>query len=475
MDREGALGLAQAVDIVSQIARSLSEAHARGVIHRDLKPENIFISHVEGEGLFVKVLDFGIAKIQQSDSTRITRLGYVCGTPEYMSPEQARGEEIDGGSDLYALGVLLWEMLEGRVPFEAPTPLGVVLKHQSDPVPELTVDVPEAVKRFIYRAMAKDRAERPHDAEAFLQSLREACPPDLEALSSPRHAERQRRLSEPPITPSAPMLHTDGISLAPTVETDLVDLDAPAPVMAPASAQRVRGLIWLAVAAGALLLGGVTIAAVLLSDDGAQAALSPATVGVWIEASPPGTMIFVNGERMGLAPARLEGAPGDAVKLELRSRDHFALATTLEFPEQDNTPRRFNLMPKPRGERVAITVETSPAGAAIVRAGEGIAVTPFTLDLDKHDAPFKVELRLAGHAPQPLLIDPVKGNQTLSLQLVAEAKAPQTSPRQRGAAVQKAATPREQAPQERSAAGEEAPSKVKPAAEPVRPKYQVVE
>ncbi|MEL6179423.1 MAG: serine/threonine-protein kinase, partial [Myxococcota bacterium] len=151
--REGPMPLQRAVNIVGQIARSLSEAHRKGVIHRDLKPENIFVCEVDGNPDFVKVLDFGIARIQLEEGgggvTRITREGYVCGTPEYMSPEQARGDEVDGRTDIYALGVMFWEMLEGEVPYDAPTPLGTVLKHQSDPVPPLSRrDLPEAIKQF---------------------------------------------------------------------------------------------------------------------------------------------------------------------------------------------------------------------------------------------------------------------------------------------------------------------------------------
>jgi serine/threonine-protein kinase len=172
LSREGRLGLRRAMDIVVQVARSLAEAHEHGVIHRDLKPENIFISHVGLDRDLVKVLDFGIAQVDRREpGKRITQVGYVCGTPEYMSPEQARGDNLAATSDLYSLGIVLWEMLAGRVPYCAQTPLGTVLKHQNEPIPALRVDVPQPVKAFLYRVLAKSPEDRPQCAGEFLRDL----------------------------------------------------------------------------------------------------------------------------------------------------------------------------------------------------------------------------------------------------------------------------------------------------------------
>ncbi|MBI5494398.1 MAG: protein kinase [Deltaproteobacteria bacterium] len=118
--------------IMVQVCSALAEAHAQNIIHRDLKPENIMVEDRRDQKDFVKVLDFGIAKIQDpsdGDGRALTQQGMVCGTPEYMSPEQARGENLDARSDIYALGVLMYQLVTGDLPFKAETALGIVTKH----------------------------------------------------------------------------------------------------------------------------------------------------------------------------------------------------------------------------------------------------------------------------------------------------------------------------------------------------------
>jgi serine/threonine protein kinase len=158
------------IKIVEQICYALDEAHACGVLHRDLKPENIMVSDRRNMTDFVKVLDFGIAKLQDEvggiDAYK-TAAGVVCGTPEYMSPEQARGEELDSRTDLYALGILLFQLLTYKLPFDGETPLAVVSKQLSDPPPrprDLVSDIPEGLSALILGLMAKDRRHRPQSA-----------------------------------------------------------------------------------------------------------------------------------------------------------------------------------------------------------------------------------------------------------------------------------------------------------------------
>jgi hypothetical protein len=124
---EGRLSPERAVPILRQISEALAAAHEAGVIHRDLKPDNIQVSEIVGERELVKVLDFGLAKV--AGGSKLTRAGMVFGTPHYMSPEQAAGDPLDGRSDVYALGVVMYEMLTGHVPFEADTFMGVLSKH----------------------------------------------------------------------------------------------------------------------------------------------------------------------------------------------------------------------------------------------------------------------------------------------------------------------------------------------------------
>ncbi len=128
------LGDARIVRIGAQMLSALAEAHVQGIVHRDLKPENVMIEPRRGEPDFVKVLDFGIAKITSpgANEPKLTQAGLVCGTPEYMSPEQARGAELDSRTDLYSTGVILYQMATGELPFQSDTPVGFLTKHLTE-------------------------------------------------------------------------------------------------------------------------------------------------------------------------------------------------------------------------------------------------------------------------------------------------------------------------------------------------------
>jgi serine/threonine protein kinase len=177
--RTGSLDHRRAVDLVFQTLDSLEEAHGKGILHRDLKPDNLFVS-TEGGQDHVTVLDFGIAKLVGDDSIEsVTRTGMICGTPAYLSPEQAMGTTATPASDLYSLGIVLYEMLAGTPPFDDSTPMRVLMRHLHDkPVPIAVrnpkVEVPAPLDQFIQRALEKDPKDRFLDTSEFRIGLREA-------------------------------------------------------------------------------------------------------------------------------------------------------------------------------------------------------------------------------------------------------------------------------------------------------------
>ena len=183
IDTRGRVDPALAVDIAVQTAQALQAAHACKIIHRDLKAENIFLCERPDGGVQAKILDFGIARIRDK-KTRLTAMGALIGTPAYMSPEQAQGSEVDERSDLYALGVILFEMLAGRVPFKAATVALVLTAQIFDAPPglhEVDPGVPDLpnLEHVVHRLLAKNRDERPRDAAEVIHLLRTAAEVDL--------------------------------------------------------------------------------------------------------------------------------------------------------------------------------------------------------------------------------------------------------------------------------------------------------
>jgi eukaryotic-like serine/threonine-protein kinase len=166
----GALDPALAADLVSQILKAARFAHRRGIVHRDIKPHNVI---VDDEGR-AKVTDFGIARAGTSD---MTETGSIMGTAQYLSPEQAQGHPVDARSDLYSIGIVLYELLVGAPPFDAESPVTIALKQVSEePIPpgRLNPAVPPALDAVVMRALRKDPAERFQDADAFIAALESA-------------------------------------------------------------------------------------------------------------------------------------------------------------------------------------------------------------------------------------------------------------------------------------------------------------
>jgi serine/threonine-protein kinase len=166
--QKGPIAPQRVVKILIQCCASLAEAHSIGIIHRDIKPDNVFLLNMAGSPDFVKLLDFSVAKLLEGDRMK-TQAGVVFGTPQYMSPEQGRGLPLDARSDLYALGVLAFEMLTGNVPYNDDNPMTVIQMHLHGAVPPMPDSVPYSVQSIVRRAMEKDPSRRYQSAGEMMQ------------------------------------------------------------------------------------------------------------------------------------------------------------------------------------------------------------------------------------------------------------------------------------------------------------------
>jgi serine/threonine-protein kinase len=289
---------ARACSILEQIAAALHATHARNIVHRDLKPENVFLSEKDGRPDFVKIFDFGVAKLDRPDG-RSTVQGAVLGTPEYMAPEQASGGAVDGRADLYSLGCIAYEMLTRRQIFGGGTQPEILVRQMTITPPSLRTHAPElpaALDAAIMRALEKDPARRPQTALAFAESLAAALGRELETPSAFRGPAR--------LTPAGG---------ARTLTSPTLTLRA--------QKSRAARWRWLGVGAACLtLLGGAVVAAKRRATVLApQTAASPVVVRttqlvtVQLQSIPSGAEIVdERAARLGVTPTELVLPAGNA-------------------------------------------------------------------------------------------------------------------------------------------------------------------
>jgi serine/threonine-protein kinase len=322
------LPLAEALQITRQVLQALSEAHALGVVHRDLKPGNVFLARVHGGDVVAKVMDFGIAGIEQARETqKLTMTGAVIGTPAYMSPEQAQGLPVDARSDLYSLGVMLFEMLTGRPPFEADTVVSLLLAHVTKPPPRLADMRPSfpqltAAQSVLDHLLAKTPEQRFASAAAALEAI--------DALASG---------SQTPVT-----TNSRAAGFAPTAFASMASPETPlgwtlseTQGHSPSRRPRIAGLL-----IGAALLTAAGLAIWRMRTPTPSSPPSAASVpaaepadalhSVTIASSPKGASVLLNGAELGKTPYTLQFKRATALKVMLSG---YAPQTITVTPESD--------------------------------------------------------------------------------------------------------------------------------------------
>ncbi len=273
--RQGPISLEETARIISRLASALDKAHKAGIVHRDLKPGNILFDQ-SGDAYLA---DFGIAKLLEQTAS-LTGTGSVIGTPAYMSPEQAKGVgDIDGRSDIYALGAILFEMLTGKLPYDSDTPMGLVVKHIMEPVPRIrdsNPDLPQGVEGVIVRSMAKEREQRYQTTSQMAHELNKV---DTSA-AEPRAAAMAATVVEPiPAPPPAAYQPTVVQQQKPTASAATVVERYEEPVIPPPAAEtpstavaptakRSRSRVWLWGIVIVLLLALLFVGGRFLLGDG---------------------------------------------------------------------------------------------------------------------------------------------------------------------------------------------------------------
>ncbi len=347
----GSVPMADAIRIIRQIAAALGAAHQVGVVHRDLKPDNVMLITRGGDPYFVKVLDFGIAKVGGAAS-KLTKTGMVFGTPHYMAPEQAAGQAVDRRTDIYALGVIMYEMFTGKVPFDADTFMAILSKHMFEPPIPPSQQLSEvklgAIEDVILKALAKKPEDRYQTMEALIK--------DLDTLASGGTVEIGGMGLSPPGNLAD--------ALEPPSRTEM-RLSNPETVEIPGKKSAmplIAGFLFL------LLLGGGAAAAALFAfgDDDTE---TPPLV-----ATPPDASL----------------APPDAAVVD--ASEHVV------GEEEDESVARVEIRSEPPGATVLID------GAIVGNTARGPDGVPLQLRRPEGDAVLNVTVHALGHEDRAVVI-----------------------------------------------------------------------
>ncbi len=421
----GPLNLPRALHIFEHVCGAVSEAHDLGIVHRDLKPENIQIDEVANDPDYAKVLDFGIAKIVHGDQDAaaeqktLTLAGAVFGTPHYMSPEQVHGLKIDHRTDIYSLGIILFEMLAGRPPFDGATPMAVMMAQANQPTPNLRQVNPEAdatpgVIQLINECMAKDPEDRPPTVHAVVQRIQQVQY-ELGEISSVRLPASALGLGDGAGVRGAgladratPLPDVSGASDAgPTPDyVGHMNTLAPNSLETDLLPPRRTGL-WAAIIALLIVGGGVAVWQLTGSTPPpAAASQPPARItletdnarGYQITSSPSKALVFLGETSQGLTPLELRLDPSKGYRVTVRLPGYTPVDVDFEPNAAEADRARHvkleRVVGKPR-DRVLLT--STPPGAEIYRGANLVGITPFEWRPEVTAFPVELRFSLAGY------------------------------------------------------------------------------
>jgi len=340
--RTGALKVHDVLHIGAQICRALAAAHDLGIVHRDLKPENVMVLKRAGEPDHVKVVDFGVAKVSTFGQGGHTAIGMVMGTPQYMSPEQAAGLAVDHRSDIYSLGLMLYELLAGRPVFEGQTPSLLMALQMSEPPPPLVLpdgagDLHPQLENVLFRMLAKRPEQRPGSLDEVLEIIEALRPKTGYTPAATRIAPRSGVYVPPPTV--LPAMTADVPLRVPTPVPAVAPAPAPKADTKPSLHAAPRRNVLATIAGGvlAIAIGGVAAFGVM-TIAGAQSGPQPivivappapepkpapapeARVTVKLETAPAGAEVYDGDVLVGTTPASLTRNKGDVVELKFVRR-----------------------------------------------------------------------------------------------------------------------------------------------------------